>query len=240
MSATSLLRGLQVLASVIDSGEARADVLAADLGLPTSTVYRYLRDLRALDFVADADDGFKAGPRLSTVDSAGPSSSDVRRIAQPTLERLAVESGETALVAVRRGTHALCLQQVESPHPMRMAFRVGQRLPLYAGAASRVLLAHAPADVLDAVMPRIEPLTGATPDATDLQQRLSALRTSGIATSRGEFVSGAVAIAVPVLSGNRCICSVALAAPESRATARWQREAKALLQEARRDLEALV
>jgi DNA-binding IclR family transcriptional regulator len=237
---TSAARALRVLALVLDRPEIRADALAAEVGIPVSTVYRYLRDLREAGFVSELDGAYRPGPRLDDDELVETSRATLRRLARPPLERLAAGAGETALIAVRTHTYALCLDQVESHHPMRMAFRIGQALPLYAGAASRVLLAYAPAEMVQAVIKDAGPLTPATPRAEDLPRRLRAIRASGVATSRSEFVPGAIAIAVPVLSRGACACSLALAAPEQRAGAAWQRRAKELLGQARRELEALI
>ena len=237
---SSIARALRVLALVLERPEIRADALAAEVGIPASTVYRYLRDLREAGFVVDLDGRYGPGPRLDGGEPGAASRATLRRLARPLLERLAVATGETALVAVRTHTYALCLDQVESHHPMRMAFRVGQTLPLYAGAASRVLLAYAPAEILRAVIEDLGPLTPATPGPTELPRRLRTIRDSGFATSRSEFVQGATAIAVPVLSGDTCACSLALAAPEQRADAGWQRRTKRLLGQSRRELEGLL
>lgn len=237
---SSVARALRVLALVLDQPDIRADALAVGTGFPVSTVYRYLRELREADFVSEVDGAYVPGPRLDGGEVLTTSRTAVRRLARPLLERLVAGSGETALIAVRTGTYALCLDQVESPHPMRMAFRIGQVLPLYAGAASRVLLAYAPAEIVKAVADDLAPVTPATPRPEDLPRRLRAIRQSGVATSRREFVPGATAIAVPVLSRGACACSMALAAPEQRADAAWQRRAKRLLGEARRDLEMLI
>lgn len=235
---TSFARGLQLLSLLLDRHDVRADTMADELDLPVSTIYRYLRDLRAAGLVVEEDGGYRVSRRLAG-HSGVPSRTEIRDLARPTLERVKAESEETSLVTVRSHLRALCLDQVESDHAMRMAFRVGQALPLYAGAASRVLLAHSPPDVVDAVITELEPLSSGTPGTDDLPRRLRAIRENGVATSRSEFVEGAVAIAVPVLSGDRCVCSLAAAAPEGRASAAWQRETKVLLQDARRDLESL-
>lgn len=106
--------------------EARADSLAAELDLPVSTVYRYLRGLRAAGFVTESDGAYRVGDRLVGTRPATPSQTDLRLLAQPTLERLTAASGETSLIAVRSHTQALCLDQVGSPHTMRVPFRVGR------------------------------------------------------------------------------------------------------------------
>lgn len=237
---TSLTRALRVLSVVLDQGQAHADSLATELGIPVSTVYRYLRDLRDAGFVAQFDGAYVPGPRLSHGDRGEIAHTTLQRLAHPVLEWLAAAAGETALVLVRSHTHALCLDQVETHHPFRMAFRIGQALPLYAGALSRVLLAYAPPDVVETVARDLDPVTPATPRRPDLPRRLRAIRERGVATSRGEFVPGTIAIAVPVLVRESCVCSLGVAAPETRATAEWQRQAKELLQAARRQLEAVA
>jgi DNA-binding IclR family transcriptional regulator len=225
---------------VLDRQEIRADALATDVGLPVATVYRYLRDLRAAGFVADADGLYRPGPRLDGGESGEVPRATLRRLGRSVLEGLAAATGETALLAVRSHAHAVCLDQVESHHPMRMAFRVGQALPLYAGAASRVLLAYAPDEIVRAVLADVETITPDTPRREDLPRRLRSIRESGVATSRREFVPGAMAIAVPILRRGVCACSLTLAAPEQRADPAWQRRAKRLLIESRRTLEALL
>jgi DNA-binding IclR family transcriptional regulator len=226
----SLARALALFTTLREAGEERADQLAAAAGLPLSTTYRYLHDLRAAGLVSE-DRGRYA---------AAGTSGGLRSVARPTLERLAEDTGETALIAIRQGDHALCLDQVESRRATRMAFSVGQRLPLHAGAASRVLLAYAPADVLADVLAHLDAITPATPDAAALPRRLQTIRTTGLVTSRSELVPGAIAIATPILVDGACVCSLCLAGPDRRGGAAWQRRAKDLLTDARGDLEALL
>ena len=239
-SRTSLSRALSVLAIVVERGEARVDELAAELGLPVSTVYRYLRDFRDAGFLVEHQSAYRPGPRIAGRRADQPSRTELRRLARPTLERLARESGETALIAVRNGSHALCLDQVESRHSMRMTFEVGQVLPLHAGAASRVLLAYAPGDVQAEVLASVEPITKATISVQALPKRLASIRATGFVTSRSELVKGAIAIACPVLREDACVLVIAIAAPEGRGDGAWQHLAKALLSSARSDLEALI
>ena len=233
---TSLARALRVLGAVLDHGEARVDELARHVETPVSTVYRYLRALRENGFVAEIEGVYRPGPRLVRERGAHLSHTDLRRLAHPTLQRLSELSGETALIAIRTTQSALCLDQVESPHAMRMTFRIGQQLPLHAGATSRTLLAHAPSEVVEAVLARLRE----TVDVDRLSGQLSTTRAAGITTSRAEFIPGAIAISVPVLDGDHCLCALTLAAPQSRGGAKWQHCAKDLLRAARVDLEALI
>ena len=172
---TSLERGLRVLLAVSDRGSVRVDSLVEQLGLPASTVYRYLRTLRDLGLVEETDGWYRPGEYLGTTRRV--SNSTLASLAKPILRRLAAETGETALITVRAGMAALCVEQVESPSHMRMAFEIGQVLPLQAGAASRVLLAYAPQDVIErALGSPLAVYTPSTPDAEKLRRQLENIR----------------------------------------------------------------
>ena len=160
--ASSLERGLRVLLAISDRGQVRVGALRDQLGLPTSTVYRYLRPLRDLGLVTEIDGYYRISKRMLPHDRA-VSNDVLALIARPTLKTLARDTGETALLTIRVGISALRLAQVESANPVRMAFEVGQLLPLQAGAASRVLLAYAPPDVVAEVFGASCPCTRRPP-----------------------------------------------------------------------------
>jgi DNA-binding IclR family transcriptional regulator len=233
---SSFERGLRVLIAICDRDQVRVEDLVGQLGLPASTVYRYLRPLRELDLVKESGGYYRIGSRLAG-DGRGVSNETLALLARPILAELARDTGETALLTIRIGSHALCLDQVQSPHPVRMAFEVGQVLPLQAGAASRVLLAYAPAEVVERVLGDALPAhTPATPDARKLRRQLESTRTLGYTASRAEFIPGAYAIAVPVFHGDEAIAGLCLAGPANRCTHDWQLSARPRLIEGGRRL----
>ena len=227
----SLDRGLALLRAVLETGPARADELAQTAGIPLSTAYRYLRTLRNQGFVVDSGGLVATGPLLAQ-SSGRIGRSELASIAAPALKRLAELTDETSVLAVRAGLHAVCVQQVESRHAVRLAFRIGEALPLYAGAGQRTLLAHAPPEVIRAVLEgELEQFTPNTPTAENLAKRLDSTRLSGIATSRGEYSLGGVAIAAPVFCRGQIVCSLTAAGPDTRCGPRWQARTKPILQE---------
>lgn len=226
----SLDRGLSLLRTILEGGPARADELAAAVGLPLSTTYRYLRTLRTSGFITDAGGVFAPGPALDPTAPPSIGRADLVASAAPVLQHLAELTGETAVLVVRVGLHAVCINQVESSHAIRMAFRIGQALPLYAGAGQRTLLAHAPANVIESVLAgELEQFTPNTPTRENLPKRLQSTRLSGIATSRSEFSAGSVAIAAAVFCNGAIVCSLTVAGPDTRCGPRWQSHAKPIL-----------
>lgn len=226
----SFLRGLKVLIAVAESGERRAEQVAADIDVPLSTVYRYLRTLRQLDLVEERDGSYVPGWRLLELSGQDLAHTRLVELGHSFLRDIVEATGETAVLTVRAGTHALCLRQVESSHPIRMAFRIGQMLPLYAGAGQRMLLAHAPDAVIDRVLSQpMRHLTGRTPSRAGVIRELEQIRRNGFLISHGEYYEGAVAVAVPVFAGGEIVCSLTVAGPESRCRRSWQSNARATL-----------
>jgi DNA-binding IclR family transcriptional regulator len=226
----SFLRGLNVLMSVAEAGEARADQIAAELGVPLSTVYRYLRALRELDLIEERDRSYVPGWRLLELAGLDVARTRLVELGHAVLREISQATGETAVLTVRAGTRALCLRQVESHHPVRMAFRIGQLLPLYAGAGQRMLLAHAPQAVIERVFeqPQWQTTDRTLPPHVILRE-LEQIRRTGYLVTHGELSEGAVAVAMPVFAGGEVVCSLTVAGPEVRCGTAWLAQARVSL-----------
>lgn len=223
---SSFTKGLGVLTWILDHDAVRADEIAPALGIPLSSVYRYLRALREYDLAGEKDGLYSAGSRLAQRSGGAPRAS-ISTIAAPFLEHLSAVTGETAVLTVRRGLHAVCVSQVESRHQIRLAFELGQLLPLYAGAGQRVLLAFAPDEVQQAVLHgEVRAQTPNTPSRGELARVLARIRVDGYALSRGELYAASVAIAMPILKGPYAIAGVCLAGPQNRCTVAWRDAAR--------------
>jgi len=239
---STFARGLAVIVALAELGEARAGELAAAAGIPLSTAYRYLRTLREHELVAEQAGVYRCGALFSRARTPEQPYGQLVATAAPLMERLTALTGETVTLVVRVGvSHALCVHQTESPNAEHTAFRIGQTLPLHAGAGERVLLAFAPEDVIRMVLvSELERYTDNTPDRRELARKLASTRHSWITTSRSEYVPGAIAVAVPVALDGQVICSLTVSRPSSRCDAAWQARVKPVLLNAGRALEHLL
>ena len=227
---TSFARGLRLLLAIADRGTIRADELGTLLDMPTSTVYRYLRTLTEFGFVDRRGGAYELGPRLLIGGGSTVSSELLIRHAAPVLRMLVDETGETAMVMRRIGLVAVCLSQVDSSRPLRVSLEVGGSSPLHAGAAARVLLAFAPAEVLGELLNRgLQPVTPATLGRTELKACLRSIVAEGIATSAGELVPGSVSMAVPLSGDDGIVGALAVIGPEARCRAAWRTRTGRLL-----------
>ncbi|NDZ78685.1 IclR family transcriptional regulator [Streptomyces sp. SID10853] len=234
---TSLGKGLAVLAALADHGPLRVDALAERTGLPSSTVYRYVRELVAFGFIESRDGVFVAGERLAQLARTSGWNDRLTRYSSPLLAELSTTSGESAILTVLVGRSALVVDRAESPQAIRLSFEQGSLLPLHAGASAKIVLAHAPAAVVDDVIEHAWP-DGPGKDAADrrLRTQLAGIRQAGHATTHSEADQHAVGIAVPVMCRGTFACGLSLAGPAYRIDAARARELLELLHDAGRRL----
>ena len=228
---TSFARGLRVLLTIADRGEIRADELGALLDTPSSTVYRYLRTLTDFGFVDRTASGYRLGPRLVIGHGTNVSSEELIRLADPILASLVAETGETAVISRRVGLAAVTLHEVPSPQSLRVNLEPGLATPLHAGAVARVLLAFAPAEILDEVLAQSGP-PPAGPRRKELKKELAAIVAAGIARSEGEPIPGTVAISVPIIREDGIVAAIGIIGPEARCGLAWRARVSRLLPDA--------
>ncbi len=191
--------------------------LQARTGLARPTLYRLLQALEARGLVRAEGEPrrFALGAGVMTLAQVWLSGLDIRRLAQPLLERLRDTTGETAALFLLRDGRRLCVAECVSRQVLAMARGVGETEHISRGASGRAMLAFAPAGSawLNAALDGLP----AGMDRATLAAELAAIRSRGYALSRGEVFRGAVAIAAPLFDHSGQVAgSVALFGPEAR------------------------
>jgi DNA-binding IclR family transcriptional regulator len=193
-------------------GERESSVSLTDISntseLTISTTHRILKGLEARGFVLrdPLTAEYSIGPailRLARSALSQGEEGDLALAAMPHMQHLRELTGETVGIHILRGDQRVCISELASHQPIRMASGIGASFPLV-GATGKVLLAHMAPDAVARIVGTAafqEASTiGETPD--DVQRALARIRRAGYATSNGETVEGASAFAVPVLHSN--------------------------------------
>lgn len=178
--------------------------IVAGLAVPRTTIYRVLNSLQLHDMVRrDSAGAYFLGRRLlSLAAHVGPGSLDVDLIslAQPHLDRLANMLGEGVKLSIIDDAGILVLAAVQGRKEYALSVAPGQRMPIHAGAASKILLAHLPPDKLQAWLAR--PLASFSSktitDPRRLEVELAKIRKQGWAQDKGENAPSILAFAAPV------------------------------------------
>ncbi|HET6469567.1 MAG TPA: IclR family transcriptional regulator [Geminicoccaceae bacterium] len=174
------------------------------LHLPRTTVYRILNTLQVHGMVRRSAAGsYALGPRLLALAArvlGDAQDYDLAALALPHLERLAEQTGEGSKLSVLDGDGILVIAAAQGTRDYALTVVPGQRLPLHAGAASKVLLAHLPEAELAALLEK--PLAGYTgrtlTDPRRLEAELARIRRQGWAQDKGEYAPSIQAFAAPV------------------------------------------
>jgi DNA-binding IclR family transcriptional regulator len=240
---TSLARALRILPALAGGRYMTVNEIASELGMPVSTLYRFLRELRRFGLVIEPVDGeYTLGPGLLDLALGSWLHTYLESWLEPALERLVTRHGETALAVVREGLSARTVCQAEAPRSVRLSFRLGELRPLHAGASATALLAFQPPAVIEAVIARgLEPFTDDTPtDGPALRGMLARIRRDGVAISRGEVDPAVLATAAPIFYRDHVLSAISIAGPVSRCTSRLDELAAGVADEARGVSEALT
>ncbi|MBO1112873.1 IclR family transcriptional regulator [Bordetella petrii] len=212
-------RVLYVLASLArHDGPLSIQALAEKTGLAQSTLYRQVALLKRWGFVAEQGGEYGPGPLCVQLAWGFDQSSFLVRESQPDMERLAADSGETVGLLLAVKDQAVCLDMIESQHPLRCSFVKGRGLPLVRGASARSLMAFMPAARLQALL---DDLRAAGVNVSELAASLEPIRAAGYAVTDSEVDTGVWGVSVPVFQRpHLAVASITLMAPSTRAALR--------------------
>jgi IclR family acetate operon transcriptional repressor len=193
--------------------------------LPKTTVFRILSSLVTRGLCEwDAERGkYSLGFELVRLADIRRRQSNVHDVAVPVMREIRNEVNETVILSVRAGDSRVHIDFAEGLQPMRRMADLGVRAPLYAGAASKVLLAGMEDDEIDAYLDHttLAPLQKSTiTDRNALWREVRAIRKRGYAESRGELFPGGGALAAPIKDfSGRTVAVMDILTPEHRYTA---------------------
>lgn len=221
----TILRGLLVLEKVVQAQRPiSATDLIDELDLPKPTVNRILQQLEAEGLLQrePANRRYMPGPRTRKMALGIISNTALGAPRHAILQALSEEIGETCNCTILDGDHTIYFDRVEANWPYRIQLPVGSQLPLHCTASGKLFLAH--------MKPRqrrrlisaapLKRFTDRTITDTELlMDELKRIESDGIGIDNEEFMTGMVAIAVPVFNAAKEICfTVAVHAPTVRKT----------------------
>lgn len=240
-------RAVRVLDVVSQNGGATLSAIRQETSLPISTVSRILDALASHALIERAEDQrtYGLGRRFLTLSARiHHQAADLIKMGRPLLERLAAESGEDVALSRLQGTHAVIVDRVDGPNPLKIIDVLGQPEPLYCGAFRKVLLAYQSPEWIERYLASIRLIRftpNTIPSKAALRRELERIREQGHARSVGERLPDAAGVAAPVFGVRGALeATVFIVAPTSRFTrARIPRLARLVMATAR-TLTALV
>ncbi|MER7196340.1 IclR family transcriptional regulator [Streptomyces sp. CB01635] len=239
----SAARTVELLELLADRGDrpARLQELAAELGVPRSSMYALLQTLIARGWVRTDATGSLYGIGLRTL-LTGTTYLDtdpVVRVVRPYLDDASEQLGETIHLARLDGMDIAYLATRESHEYLRTISRVGRWLPAHAGALGKALLAeHPDAALPDAPYEALTPRTHTTLAA--LVADLAQVRARGYSIDREEGVTGIVGFGFALRVNGEAPAhdAISCSVPVARLTEERERRIVTVMQKVREEIEA--
>jgi len=178
-------------------------VISSALSMNKSTVYRFLSTLNTLGYVnQELETGrYALGSKVVWLASSYLDSLDIRTLARPYLENLVANTRETVHLAILDDFEVVYVDKVDGLQPVKMASRVGNRMPAHSTGLGKALLASLdenqwPVYVRKKGLKKYTPNTIAEPE--DFYAHLQKIRERGYSIDDCENEDGIRCIAVPV------------------------------------------
>jgi DNA-binding IclR family transcriptional regulator len=197
--------------------------IADRLDMPRSTAYRYLASLRETGLI-ESNEGsqYSLGSRILALARVARKGINILDLAERHLRQLQSETDETVLLSRRQGPTVIVVECLDSRHAARITFDRGHILPNPATASAKVLLAHAPAAEVAAMLgpQRLTKYTERTlTSRAAIRKQLTEVRAQGYAVNDGEADEGVRAVAAPIFNARHEVSySVGVVGPAFRLT----------------------
>jgi DNA-binding IclR family transcriptional regulator len=162
---------------------------------------------------------YRLGPGVLELAQSFLRQSGLIRIAMSHLERLRDATGETVCLQILDGRESVCIAAVESLHPIRVDYYIGERMPLYCTSSGYAFLAGmTPASRKALLSSKLHKHTPKTiVSVAKIEDAVADTLRKGMGFSDEGYVAGARAISAPIHgpSGD-VIAVVTMVAPSQR------------------------
>lgn len=218
-----VLKALQVLDYVVRQGrDVTLTETVRELGLPKTTVFRYLQTLSACEMLEYdlSRDRYRSGPRFRDLAEVDEERHALKTLAHPEMSHLVAQFNETINLAVLADHDVVYLDLAEpSSRQVRTQAKIGQRHPVHSTSLGKAIVAFLPETEAEPILARaLAPLTLKTlTDARSLRRQIEDVRRQGFAVENGENEDGFMCIGVPIFGrAGSPVAAMSLTAPQSR------------------------
>jgi DNA-binding IclR family transcriptional regulator len=216
-------RVIKILEYVGQKGEGYTHIqIASALQIPKSSLTALLANLIQTEYLTYDPNTkrYSLGPQLLYLAGRFLENLDIVSIGQPFVKRLSQMTNESVALAIPSGNDVLFVCKENSPQPILRSLEVGARLPAYATAAGKAIMAFWPHEKIEGYLAseNLMPITKNTVIQADrIRAELDAIRQGGLSYSRDGFQEGVSAFGRPVFDAHGgTAASLAISGPSFR------------------------
>lgn len=219
-SVAKALKIVEILAK--DAGEMALGEIAEKMRMPKGTTHGLISTLCDFGYIDQSPitGKYKLGFKLFELGNIVAQRLEIKNIAAPYIQKLVEEMEETVHLTILDKGEVLYIDKRESQQSIRIASRVGARLPAHCTGVGKVLLAFLPAEerkkiIAEKGLKRFTRNTITDPEV--LEAELAKIREQGYAFDNEEFMEGLKCIAAPIRDYTGKVCAaISISGPTSR------------------------
>jgi len=208
----ALTRAIEILNLIARIGPCSAATIVDTLGIPKSTAYLLLNELKRQRFLSiDHQENYCLWTKLVELSGHALSKMDLRELARPRLTQLMDETDLLCHLGLIDHESAYYILKVESSSTISVRSHEGKSLSLYRSGIGKCLLAWQPAAVRKTIIDQLvwEKATPTTiADPQQLNDELERIRQRGWSFDNGEDYPDVRCVAAPVFNASNTISVV--------------------------------
>jgi DNA-binding IclR family transcriptional regulator len=217
-SAARVLDVLELFAAI--EGTLGVTDVARKLGIPKSSAQGLLTTLAGRGYLARHESTYFLPTELRSSGWVGGLRARLISIAQPVLQKIAEESGESAFLGALAGTEIQYLAKAVSRNEVRYDASLSQLRPVYCTSIGLAMLAHMDEPVAVGILQRAKLIKITRNTVTDrgaIDRMLERARQVGFAEVKDANILGASGVAAPIFGPRGdVIAALSIGAPTSR------------------------
>lgn len=204
-----------------DAIELGVTELSKKLKLHKNNIFRLLATLEARGYIEQnkSTENYRLGLKSLELGQTFIRQMGLLRQARHTLEKLADRTNETSYLAIMRNQDVVYLDVVEANQTVRVASRVGLRLPAYCTAVGKVLICSESEEEIRKRLPEqlVKRTSKTLTDPKALVDHLKKVAKQGYAVDDEEFEEGVKCVAAPIrdYTGN-VVAAISISGPAMR------------------------
>lgn len=211
---------LEIAQALQDHESVGVTELAAEVGLPRSTVFNHLKTLEQNEYVVNESGSYRLGCRFLELGAKARSYHDVHEVARQEVNRLAKETGEISALLVEEHGLGVFLHRAEGEQAVHIDSYTGQRIYLHGAALGKAILTSVPRSRVEEIIERrgLPALTENTiTERDELFAELDEIDGRGVAFDDEERLDGLRSVAAPVRDSDGTVLgAISIAGPSSR------------------------
>ena len=170
----ALTRAIDILNLIARIGPCSAATIIDELGIPKSTAYLLLGELKKQRFLSmDNQDNYCLWTKLVELAGQALSKMDLRELARPRLTQLMDQCGLLCHLGIIDSGNAYYILKIESPATISVRSHEGKSLSLYRSGIGKCLLAWQPERVQESIISELQ-WERATPTTITSAQQFNA------------------------------------------------------------------